>query len=95
MDMNNVEKIEWKLLGHLTRMQNVWGKIIYVRICPNCNEKICLIFRNKGRFKISCPKCNYMRVDKKIDSSHYDNFKNNKLIFSFLKNIMGNKNGYK
>ena len=66
MNINNIDKIEWEFLGKFERIKNVWGKIKSVRACPVCNYKEMDLYRNKGRFKAVCKKCNYEIITKKV-----------------------------
>ena len=68
MNLNNVEKIDWEYVGIYKReKRKVFGKTREIRCCPVCNEKEMHLYKSKGRFKITCHKCGYTRIDKKIE----------------------------
>jgi len=74
MNLKNVEKIDWEYIGVYKRnKQKVFGQLRDVRCCPVCNEKEMHLYKSKGRFKIMCHKCKYVRVDTKVDIEQQTN----------------------
>ena len=67
MDLDNVEKIKWEYIGRYDRpKRKVYGVLRSIQCCPVCKGKELDLYKNKGRFKLTCPKCGYTKIDKKI-----------------------------
>ena len=67
MNLDNINKIKWKLVGKFLRdKQNCFGKMKNIRCCPGCDSKEMILYKSGARYKLVCEKCSYELITDKF-----------------------------